>query len=149
MYSESDCVGMMHQPLVAIGESFTAGFGTDPQLQVQRPLVEKSRTMQGGNQVLKFEYRILLSSFKQEAVKVQLWDRLPKGENESLNVAIIKIQPELSTDPVYLRQERVNNLLRWDINLQPETNGTKATAISYEFKVELDKQMSIGSFQSK
>ncbi len=149
MYSETDFVGRMQLPLVAIGESFTAGFGTDPQLQVQRQLVEKSRTMQGGNQVLKFEYRILLSSFKQEAVKVQLWDRLPKGENESLNVAIIKIQPELSTDPVYLRQERVNNLLRWDINLQPETNGTKATAISYEFKVELDKQMSIGSFQSK
>jgi len=149
MYSETDFVGRMQLPLVAIGESFIAGFGTDPQLQVQRQLIEKSRTMQGGNQVLKFEYRILLSSFKSEAVKVQLWDRLPKGENESLNVAIIKIQPELSTDPVYLRQERVNNLLRWDINLLPETNGTKANPTTYEFKVELDKQMSIGSFQSK
>ena len=149
MYSETDFVGRMQLPLVAIGESFIAGFGTDPQLQVQRQLVEKSRTMQGGNQVLKFEYRILLSSFKSEAVKVQLWDRLPKGENESLNVTIIKVQPELSTDPVYLRQERVNNLLRWDINLLPEANGTKASTTTYEFKVELDKQMSIGSFQSK
>ena len=149
MYSETDFVGRMQLPLVAIGESFIVGFGTDPQLQVQRQLVEKSRIMQGGNQVLKFEYRILLSSFKQEAVKVQLWDRLPKGENEALNVTLGKVAPEISIDPVYLRQDRPNNLLRWDINLLPETNGTKANTTTYEFKVELDKQMSIGSFKSK
>ena len=149
MYSETDFVGRMQLPLVAIGESFIAGFGTDPQLQVQRQLVEKSRSMQGGNQVLKYEYRILLSSFKQEAVKVQLWDRLPKGENEALNVTLGKVQPEISTDPVYLRQDRVNNLLRWDIQLPPDSNGTKANTTTYDFKVELDKQMSIGSFQSK
>lgn len=149
MYSDTDFVGRMQLPLVAIGESFIVGFGTDPQLQVQRQLVEKSRNMQGGNQVLKYEYRILLSSFKQEAVKVQLWDRLPKGENEALNVTLGKVSPEISTDPVYLRQDRVNNLLRWDINLLPDSNGTKANTTTYEFKVELDKQMSIGSFQSK
>jgi len=59
------------------------------------------------------------------------------------------VQPEISTDPVYLRQDRVNNLLRWDINLAPDSNGTKANTTTYDFKVELDKQMSIGSFQSK
>ncbi|NBR06921.1 MAG: mucoidy inhibitor MuiA family protein [Planctomycetes bacterium] len=149
MYSDTDFVGRMQLPLVAIGESFIVGFGTDPQLQVQRQLVEKSRSMQGGNQVLKYEYRILLSSFKQDAVKVQLWDRLPKGENEALNVTLGKVNPEISTDPVYLRQDRVNNLLRWDINLPADSNGTKANTTTYEFKVELDKQMSIGSFQSK
>lgn len=108
----------MQLPLVAIGESFIVGFGTDPQLQVQRQLVEKSRIMQGGHQVLKFEQRILLSSFKQEAVKVQLWDRLPKGENESLNVSLGKVAPDISRSIIY-------------------------------HKIDLDKQMSIGSFKSK
>ena len=36
MYHGDDFVGRMDVPLVAIGEQFTAGFGVDPQLQVQR-----------------------------------------------------------------------------------------------------------------
>src|SRR5438309_4395253 len=48
MYLGTDFVGRMNLPLVAIGEQFTAGFGVDPQLQIQRHLVDKSRTTQGG-----------------------------------------------------------------------------------------------------
>src|SRR5262249_55116667 len=62
MYLGSDFVGQMSLPLVAIGEQFTVGFGVDPQLQVQRQMTDKSRTIQGGNQVLRYEYRILLGS---------------------------------------------------------------------------------------
>ena len=36
MYQGSDFVGRMQMPLVAIGEEFTAGFGVDTQLQIQR-----------------------------------------------------------------------------------------------------------------
>src|SRR6202041_1855533 len=82
MYHGTDFVGRMQLPLVAVGEQFTIGFGTDPQLQVVRQMLEKSRTMQGGNQILKFEYRILISSYKTDKVRVQLWDRLPHAENE-------------------------------------------------------------------
>ena len=62
MYIGTDFVGQMSLPLVAIGEQFTVGFGVDPQLQVQRQMTDKSRTTQGGNQVLRFEYRILIRS---------------------------------------------------------------------------------------
>ena len=41
------------------------------------------------------------------------------------------------------------DLLRWDLDVDPAMNGEKAQAIQYEFKLELDKQMTIGSFQSK
>src|SRR5438067_5070202 len=82
MYLGTDFVGRMNLPLVAIGEQFTAGFGVDPQLQVQRQLVDKTRTTQGANQVLKYEYRILVNSYKSEPVKLQVWDRLPRAENE-------------------------------------------------------------------
>src|SRR5262249_55431079 len=47
-------VGRRTLPLVAIGETFTAGFGAEPQLQVNRQMMDKSRAMQGGNQVLKY-----------------------------------------------------------------------------------------------
>ena len=103
MYLGSDFVGRMDLPLVAIGEQFTAGFGVDPQLQVQRHMTDKTRTMQGGNQILKYEYRILVSSYKSEAVKLQVWDRLPHAEIEAVGVNLIKTSPDISTDSMYLR----------------------------------------------
>ena len=136
-------------PLVAIGEQLTVGFGVDPQLQVQRQMIDKSRTTQGGNQALRFEYRILISSYKPEKVKLQVWDRLPHAETETLGVSLVKATPEVSKDPLYLREDKPNNLLRWDLDVEPETNGEKAMMLQYEFKLELDRNMTIGSFQSK
>src|SRR5205807_978004 len=53
MYQGTDFVGRMTMPLVAIGEEFTAGLGVDPQLQIQRQMVDKAKETKGGNQVLK------------------------------------------------------------------------------------------------
>ena len=47
VYVGADFVGRMRLPLVAAGEPFIAGFGVDPQLQVSRRLVRKSRSVQG------------------------------------------------------------------------------------------------------
>lgn len=148
MYIGTDFVGQMSLPLVAIGEQFTAGFGVDPQLQVQRQMIDRSRTTQGGNQVLRFEYRILVSSYKSEKVKLQVWDRLPHAENDTIGVSLIKTAPDVSKDTIYQREQRPNNLLRWDVNVDPSMSAEKALAINYEFKLDLDRQMSIGSFQS-
>jgi hypothetical protein len=149
MYLGTDFVGRMNLPLVAIGEHFTVGFGIDPQLQVQRQLVDKSRSTQGGNQVLKYEYRILVNSYKPETVKLQVWDRLPRAENETAGINLIKATPEISSDSLYLREERPNNLLRWDLNVEPAMNGEKAMTIRYEFKLELDRQMQISNVLTK
>jgi hypothetical protein len=149
MYTGTDFVGRMPMPLVAIGEEFTVGFGVDTQLQVQRQMVDQNRTMQGGNQVLKYEYRILVSSFKSEPVKLQIWDRLPKADTESVNVILVKTSPELSKDGIYQRESRPNNLLRWDLEVAPNRNGEKAVPITYEFRLELDRQMAITGFQSR
>jgi len=147
-YIGSDFVGQITLPLVAIGEQFTAGFGVDAQLQVQRQMTDKSRTTQGANQMLRFEYRILISSYKPEPVKVQVWDRLPHAENDVVGVSLLKSLPDISKDALYLREQRVNNLLRWDVQVEPNMTGEKALAINYEFKLELDRQMTISSFQS-
>jgi hypothetical protein len=149
MYLGTDFVGRMTMPLVAIGEEFTAGFGIDPQLQVRRQMLDQSRTTQGGNQVLKYDYRILINSYKTEPVKLQVWDRLPHAEVETAGVNLLKATPELSKDALYLRESRPNNLLRWDVEVEPTMNGERALAIDYEFKLELDRQMLISSFLSK
>jgi len=149
MYQGTDFVGRMPMPLVAVGEEFTAGFGVDPQLQIQRQLVDKTRTTQGGNQILKYEYRILVSSYKGEPVKLQVWDRLPHAEAESVGISVVKSTPELSKDALYLRENRPNNLLRWDLDVEPGVSGERAQAITYEFSMALDRQMAITGFQSR
>ncbi len=149
MYHQGDFVGRMNLPLVAVGEQFVVGFGAEPQLQVQRTLMEKTRTTQGGNQVLKFDYRFLVSSYLKEKVRLQVWDRLPWAEGEAVSVTIGKTEPELSKDALYLREERPRNLLRWDLEVLPGQSGEKAKKVTYDFRMELDKNMSIGSFMSK
>jgi hypothetical protein len=149
MYQGTDFVGRMNLPLVAIGEQFTVGFGVDPQMQIVRQMTDKTKTTQGGNQVLKFEYRILVNSYKPEPVNLQVWDRLPHAEMESVGVSLLKSAPELSKDSLYLRECRPNNLLRWDLKIEPTMNGEKAYAVNYEFQMALDKNMAIGGLLTK
>jgi uncharacterized protein (TIGR02231 family) len=148
MYLGTDFVGRMDLPLVAIGETFTAGFGVDPQLQVAREMLDKNRSVQGGNQVHDFRYRIRISSFKKDAVQVQVWDRLPRAEEEAVGVTLVRTEPVLSADPHYLRHERPTNLLRWDLTVDPGANGETAKVIEYEFKLEYDKNLALGGFKA-
>ncbi len=149
MYLGSDFVGRMEMPLVAIGKPFSVSFGVDPQLQVQRTLVTKNKVTSGGNQVLTFDYRILVNSYKNEPVKVQVWDRLPKGEAQAIAINLTSQKPDLSSDALYLREDRPKNLLRWDVTVDPAHHGEKAFVIDYSYKLELDKQMQIGAAVAK
>ncbi len=150
MYLAGDFVGSTHIPLVAVGKPFTVGFGVDPQLQVSRVLLDRTRTTQGGNQVLTFKYRIMVSSYKSTPVPVQVWDRMPHAEAAMTIALTLKDpKPDLSSDPLYVRDEKTKGLLRWDVTVEPKQNGEKALTIDYEFKMELDKNVNIGAFQAK
>jgi uncharacterized protein (TIGR02231 family) len=141
VYVGGDFVGRMRLPLVAAGEPFIAGFGVDPQLQVSRRLVQKSRSVQGGNQIFHYEFRIGLRNYRTSRVKVQLWDRLPKPQGEAVAVNLVKTSPELSTDALYQRTARMDNLLRWDVELPAGTVGDKTMYLNYEFRLEYARDL--------
>jgi hypothetical protein len=149
MYVGSDFVGRMTLPLVAVGERMTVGFGVDPQLQVTRQLVKKSRSLQGGNQVHSYEYRIAVSSYKSESARVRVWDRLPRAEAEAVAVSLVEPSPKLSEDPGYQRRERPENLLRWDLVVEPGSAGEKAVTIAYQFKLEYARDVAIADLKPK
>jgi uncharacterized protein (TIGR02231 family) len=150
MYMGTDFVGRARMGLVAIGKPFTVGFGVDPQLQAVRKLTDKTKTTQGGNQVLKFNYQILISSYKTTPVDIQLWDRLPHSDAvQAISVALTPPKLPLSTDALYQRDERPKNLLRWDLKIDPKQNGDKALTLDYEFKLELDRNVNIAGLMSK
>lgn len=149
VYIGTDFVGRAALPLVAIGEQFTAGFGVDPQLQAARQLVDKSRAIQGGNQVLTFNYRIRISSYKAEPVRVQVWDRLPHADTETVNVTLGNTDPKPSEDATYLREDRPEGLLRWDLEVPPGSTGEKAKVVTYQFKLEYARDANITRFDSR
>ncbi len=146
MYVGSDFVGRMNLPLVAIGERYSVGFGVDPQVQVSRRMVKKSRSLQGGNQVHSYDYRITVASYKSATVKVQVWDRLPRAETEAVAVSMGETAPKLSEDSAYLRVQRPENLLRWDLTVEPGQTGEKAAALAYQFKLEYARDVAIANF---
>jgi hypothetical protein len=148
VYVGGDFVGRMRLPLVAAGEPFLAGFGVDPQLQVSRRLVRKTRTVQGGNQVFEYEFRIGLRNYRKRPVTVQLWDRLPRPQGESVAVNLVKTSQELSADAAYQRTGRLDNLLRWDVNVPEGTVGDKAIYITYQFRLEYAKDLPQPRFTS-
>ena len=149
MYVGTDFVGRTRLPLVAVGETFTAGFGVDPQVQVSRKLVDKNKITQGGNQVHTFDYRISVNNYKAEPIRLQVWDRLPQAEKQTVAVTLVSQKPELSKDTMYQRDDRSKNLLRWDLTVEPNTFGEKSVAIDYEFKMELDRNFRIGTVVTK
>jgi hypothetical protein len=141
VYVGGDFVGRMRLPLVAAGEPFIAGFGVDPQLQVSRRLVHKARSVQGGNQIFDYAFRIGLRNYRPAPVKVQLWDRLPKPQGEAVAVSLVKTSSELSTDAAYQRTAKMDNLLRWDVELPQGTIGDKTLYLNYELRLEYARDL--------
>ena len=71
------------------------------------------------------------------------------AEKEAVTSTLGDVSPALCTDPLYLREDRSRNLLRWDLDVPAGAFGEKALAVKYDFKLELDKQMTIGSYLTK
>lgn len=148
MYRGDEFVGRMELPAVPSGEPFTVGFGADSQVGVHRRLVSHDTAVQGGNQVEGYEYRIRLHSFKPAPIKVQVWDRIPRSRPDEVAVNMDQATPAISADPAYLRRDRPDNLLRWDVEVKPGQNKEEALTITYRFKLEFSRERSLGGFSS-
>ena len=75
--------------------------------------------------------------------------KMDSGDQARVDISLIKSTPEISDDPLYKREQHPDNLLRWDLSVEPTMNGEKAFAINYEFKLELDRQMVINRLLSR
>jgi hypothetical protein len=60
--------------------------------------MRKDRSVQGGNQRLTYQYRIMLSSYKKDPVPVQVWDRMPHAEAANA-IAVTLVKPSAINTP--------------------------------------------------
>ncbi len=143
IFRNGEFVGRSRLPQVTIGETFTAGFGIDTQVQVVRELENKKTRIQGGNRIDTYDYRIALSNYKNTPVELQLLDRLPHADDSSIKIELEKTEPELSTGSEYLRSAGKKGILRWDMKLKPNTVEKDVTVVKYSFTMEYDRNMQI------
>ena len=143
IFRNGEFVGRSQLPQVTIGETFTAGFGIDSQIQVAHELEDKKTRIQGGNRIDTYNYRIALNNYKNTAVELQLLDRLPYAENSSIKIDLEKSEPALSKNSEYLRTLGKKGILRWDLQLSPNSVNQDATIVQYSYTMEYDRNMQI------
>lgn len=143
-YLAGQFVGHADVPTVAIGESFTAGFGIDTSLRAGRELVERTEAVQGGNRTVNFTYRLSIENFGAAPAKVRLLDRLPVAKDNEVRVELVSSgEVKLSEDSRYLQTERKKGILRWEVEAPAQAIGPQAFGMEYKLRLEYDKQMHI------
>jgi hypothetical protein len=143
MYRNDEFVGKGSTELVTIGEKFTTGFGVDSQIKILREFKDKKIETLWGNRVESYDYRLAINNYKNTKVKLRLLERIPYTEDEKLEIINFKTDTALSTDPEYLRTDRQKGILRWDLNLEPNTTGPKATIVTYSYTMKYDNELQI------
>lgn len=140
VYLDGMFVGRTEIVSVTRGQTFVLGFGADPQLTASRQLVKRDQTSQGGNTVLSFDYRLAIENYGEKPADVRLMDRLPHfNGSDDVKLTIASMSDQLSDDPVYLRLDRPEGILRWDIQVPARATGMDEQVVSYLYTLEFDR----------
>jgi hypothetical protein len=76
-------------------------------------------------------------------VRLRLIERIPWTENEQIEILLTEISHPLSADPEYVQKQKDKGVLRWDLDLPPNTTSAKATAVTYSYTIKYDGEMHI------
>ncbi len=143
MFRNGEFVGRSEMKLVTSGQTFVASFGIDSQIQVVREFADKKMDVELGSRTNEQHYRFALSNYKSVPVSLRLLDRIPWTDNRSLSIELKETSHPLSTDAEYLRTERPKGILRWDLQLAPNTGAGSATIMTYVYTMKYDKSLSV------
>ncbi|MFZ4573766.1 MAG: mucoidy inhibitor MuiA family protein [Phycisphaerales bacterium] len=139
-YSAGAFVGSSDIPTVLVGESFVVGLGIDSSLRASRELVERAEQVQGGNRIVDITYKLVIENFGTRPADVRLLDRLPLSAADQVRVTLVE-GPELCKDPEYLKTQRKDNILRYDLKV--DSAAGRPAEVTYKFRLEYDKQMNL------
>ncbi len=143
MFRNGEFVGRSEMQLVTSGQAFVASFGIDSQIQVVREFTDTRTDEQLGSRTSEQHYRLALSNYKHTPVSLRVLDRMPWTENRSLSIALKETSHPLSDAADYVRTEKPKGILRWDMELAPNTSGETATVLTYVYTMQYDKSLSV------
>lgn len=144
VFLANDYIGPTTLGTVAPGASFDLFFGIDRNLAAKRTLVtrntEKTGLFGGGVRMLS-DYRIEIDNPTTRPAKVEILDRMPVSRNEQIEIELTGPSVPLSTDAEYLRDERPQGILRWDVTVPPGSTGAKTFPISWGVRTSHGKDV--------
>jgi hypothetical protein len=70
-------------------------------------------------------------------------ERIPYTEDTGLEIKDFETNTPLSTDQDYVRTLKDKGILRWDLELAPNTISEKSRVITYSYTMKYDKEMQI------
>ena len=150
VYLDGRFMGRGEIPTVARGQTFVVGFGADPQLRARRELADRTEAVQGGNRELGFKYRLIIENYKDQAVPLRVFDRMPHAERSAeVRIKLGELKDKLSQDKLYLRSERPKGILRWDIEVSAGATLNTARIIEYGFTLEFDRNFALRAAGSR
>lgn len=140
VYLDDRFVGRCELPTTASGQKLVVGFGADQQVRIRRELRDKKDVLRGGNRNLEFTYRLVAANFKDQSVRVRLYDRMPVAtETRDVIVNVSDTTQPLSEDGLYLRVARDKGILRWDLDVPASRHGENAFDVEYTYNLDFDK----------
>ncbi len=139
IFMGGDYVGPTDLASTAPGADMELFFGADPALTASETMLTRSTGSSGvfGGWVrTDSSYVIKVDNGSGRPVKMELWDRRPVSRSDEIDVAVVGIDPALSTDAVYLADDAPRGLMRWDITVPAGRTGEDAFTLSYDLRVE-------------
>lgn len=131
---------------VAVGQNFTVGFGIDSSLRATRERLDKAETIQGGNKVVDYSYRLAIENFGTQVADVRVMDRLPTAKDSEVKVTLVdEDKSNLSKDKDYQLFDRKKGILRWDVQVPAQKNGSEAFSFTYKMNMAYDKNLGISA----
>jgi uncharacterized protein (TIGR02231 family) len=146
VYLDGEFVGSGTIPVVACGQKFLIGFGPDPQLRARREFMSREdgirSWLKGGNREVASKYRLVFDNYKDDAVKLHVFERVPYAI-EDIKLTLGKMSDPLSEEKEYVRSRKPYGILRWDIEVPAHSARSTARTLEYSFRFEFDKKMEI------
>ena len=144
VYLDGRFVGRGEIATVARGQTFVVGFGVDSQLRASRQIVDRTERQQGGNREVGLKLRLVLENYGTKPAKVRLMERIPQPERRAdVRLTLAETKQKLSEDKLYLRLQRPEGILRWDVEVPAKTFGEEPFILEYSYKLEFDRKYSL------
>ncbi len=127
VFLENNLIGDIIFPTLGQNEGTSISLGIDKDIKVIRKENKKRETkgIVGKGIVSTFDIEIELISYKNESVQIEVIDRIPKINNNEINIFNINYNPKPS-------KTTLRKILLWDLTLEP--NKKKIIKYSYSIK---------------
>jgi uncharacterized protein (TIGR02231 family) len=144
IFHGSDYVGKTSLSTISPNETFPIDLGIDPSITATRTLVEKATTttgLFGSGKKTVYEYQIKISNGSNKPITLRVFDRIPISQNEEIEITLDTVSTPLSTDAEYLKTERPQGILRWDLTIPANLTGDQSFSMTWQVTVARGKDV--------